>query len=137
MIADCSNATSLARSGDPLNTSADHIYQFVCGTRRTSCSSLKFPMEVSVNFLAQHFYDHSDFSEQENDPDVLVQGKRHQVKAVPHVSVCRTANAHWPVAVYLNNAAHCRRKGYSENSSAVCCLQGVALLPSLFPSLEK
>lgn len=29
MIADCSNATSLARSGNPRNTSTDEIYHFL------------------------------------------------------------------------------------------------------------
>lgn len=37
MIADCSNATSLARSGDPLNTSTDEMYHFFGACIFMSC----------------------------------------------------------------------------------------------------
>lgn len=81
---------------------------------------LEFRMEVAMTFLAQRDNDNSDFSEQEDDPDVSVQGKKRPVKAVPHVSVHRRANAHLPEVVQLKNAARCRAKGCSGKTRVQC-----------------
>ncbi|XP_049331648.1 piggyBac transposable element-derived protein 3 [Astyanax mexicanus] len=71
----------------------------VCGTlKKNIMQFLEFQMEVAMTFLAQHANDSSDFSE-EDDPVVLFQGKKRPVKAVPHVSFRRRANAHLPEMV--------------------------------------
>ncbi|XP_055082645.1 piggyBac transposable element-derived protein 3 [Periophthalmus magnuspinnatus] len=95
---------------------------------RTACGKpkknimqfLEFRMEVAMSFLAQHDNENSDFSECENDPDILVQGKRRPVLAVPHVSVRRKANAHLPEVVNLKNAVRCRAKGCSGKTRVQC-----------------
>lgn len=67
-----------------------------CGTlKKNIMHFLEFRMEVATSFLAQHDNDNSEFSE-DNEPDVPVQGKKHPVKPMPHISVCRRANAHLP-----------------------------------------
>ncbi|TKS67368.1 hypothetical protein D9C73_001308 [Collichthys lucidus] len=69
----------------------------VCGRpKKNIMQCLEFQMEVAMTFLAQHDNDNSDFSEQEDDSDTLVQRKKRPVKAVPHVLVRRRANAHLP-----------------------------------------
>ncbi|XP_031586314.2 piggyBac transposable element-derived protein 3 [Oreochromis aureus] len=80
---------------------------------------LEFRMGVAMT-LAQYANDSSDFSAQEDDPDVLVQGKRRPVKAVPHVSFRRKANAHLPEVAKLKNAARCRAKGCSGKTRVQC-----------------
>lgn len=92
-------------------------YLTVCGMpKKNIMQFLEFCMEVAMTFLTFN----SDFSEREDDPDVLVQGKKRPVKAVPHVSVCRRANAHLPEAVNLKNAACCRAKGCSGKTRVQC-----------------
>lgn len=93
----------------------------VCGTpKKDIMQFLEFRMEVAMTFLAQYANDSSDFSVQEDDPDVLVQGKRRPVKAVPHVSFRRKANAHLPEVAKLKNAARCRAKGCSGRTRVQC-----------------
>ncbi|XP_076842062.1 piggyBac transposable element-derived protein 3 isoform X2 [Brachyhypopomus gauderio] len=103
----------------------------VCGTpKKNIMQYLEFRMEVAMTFLAEHANDSSDVSEQD-DPDVLVQGKKRPAKAVPHVSFRRRANAHLPEMVNMKNAARCRAKGCSGKTRVRCgtckvflCLQG-------------
>lgn len=81
---------------------------------------LEFRMEVAMTYLAQHDNENSDFSEQEDDPEVSLQGKVHPAEAVPHVSVRRTDNAHLPEVAKLKNAARCRAKGCSGKTRVQC-----------------
>uniref|UniRef100_A0A3B4U452 PiggyBac transposable element-derived protein domain-containing protein n=2 Tax=Seriola dumerili TaxID=41447 RepID=A0A3B4U452_SERDU len=95
----------------------------LCGTpKKNIMQFLEFRMEVAMTFLSQRDNDNnnSDFSELEDDPDILVQGKKSPVKAVPHVSIRRRANAHLPEAVDLKNAARCRAKGCSGKTRVQC-----------------
>lgn len=92
----------------------------VCDTPKNIMQFLEFHMEVAMTFLAQHDNDNSDFSEREDDPDILVQGKKRPVKAVPHVSVRRRANAHLPEVVNLKDAVRCRAKGCSGKTRVQC-----------------
>ena len=65
---------------------------------------LEFRMEVAMTLLAQRDNDNSDFTEQGDDPDVSVQGEKRPVKALPHISVHRRANAHLAEVLQLKNA---------------------------------
>lgn len=76
-------------------------YFTVCGTpKKNTMSFLEFCVEMAI--LGQHDNDNSD------DQGILVQGKKHPVKAVSHVSVHKKANAHLPEVVNLKNTASCR-----------------------------
>ncbi|XP_057693808.1 piggyBac transposable element-derived protein 3-like [Corythoichthys intestinalis] len=66
IIADCSNATSLSRSGDPLNTTADEIFHFFGACILMSCvpypaikmywsKSLRFPA-ITEKFTRDRFF---------------------------------------------------------------------------------
>ncbi len=91
--------------------------------RRGIMQFLEFQMEVAKTFLAQHNNvqdDNTDFSEQENDTDLPEPGKKCPVKAVPHISVRRRANAHLPVVVNLKNVARCRATGCSGKTRVQC-----------------
>lgn len=63
--------------------------------KRDIIQFLQFQMDVAMTFLAQHDNDNSEFSE-DDESDVEVQGQKHPVRVVPHISVCRRANAHLP-----------------------------------------
>ncbi|KAL6120269.1 uncharacterized protein ACO6RY_04650 [Pungitius sinensis] len=76
---------------------------------------LEFRMEVAKAFLAQR-----DNGVPEDDADLLEQGKKGQVKEVPHISIRRRANAHLPEVVNLKNAARCRATGCSGKSRVQC-----------------
>lgn len=52
----------------------------VCGTPKNIMQFLEFRMEVAMTFLTQHDNDNPDISEQEDDVEDLVQGKKRPVK---------------------------------------------------------
>lgn len=84
-----------------------------------------------MTFLAQHDNDNSEFSE-DGESDVEGQGQKHRVRVVPHISVCRRANAHLPEVVPLKNAPGPpvvqSKRLPMENSCAVYEMEGVPLL---------
>ena len=97
----------------------------VRGTPKKSIMQfLEFRMEVAKTFLAQRHNDvpeeDADLLEQVDDADLLEQGKKRPVKAVPHVSVRRRSNAHLPEVVSLKNAARCRLTGCSGKTRVQC-----------------
>ncbi|KAK1906732.1 PiggyBac transposable element-derived protein 3 [Dissostichus eleginoides] len=94
---------------------------------------LEFRTEMATTLLAQHHGQGSDadLSEQSEEEDNSNQGKKRPVKAVPHVSVRRRANAHLPEMISLKNAARCRVAGCTGRTRVRCvtckvflCLQG-------------
>lgn len=88
----------------------------VCGTpKKAIMQFLEFRMEVAKAFLAQR-----DNGVPEDDADLSEQGKKGQVKEVPHISIRRRANAHLPEVVNLKNAARCRATGCSGKSRVQC-----------------
>ncbi|CAL9691204.1 unnamed protein product [Knipowitschia caucasica] len=104
----------------------------VRGTEKKNIQKfLEFRMDVAITFLSQLDSDNSGLSQTDDDEDDVVQRKRRSVKAVPHVSVRRSGNAHMPEVVNMKSAARCRAKSCLGKTRVRCttcmvflCLQG-------------